>query len=143
MSCTEVYSPREIARAAGVDEERVRALLGDADGFVPYSDALRLARALMAAATGGAESSLTFVAPRPALFSLFGPAGQRARPTRVPLAVSGTLHAGFVALAVFVASLGLSPTAKTLPIPEERPPDMRLRRSLAAAAACSRRAAST
>jgi periplasmic protein TonB len=126
MSCTDVYSPREIARAAGVDEERVRAILGTADGFVPYSDALRLARDLRAAAAGGAEGSVTFVVARPALFSLFGPAGRRARPTSVPLAVSGTVHAGFVALAVFVTSLGLTPTARTLPVTEERPPDMRL-----------------
>ena len=63
---------------------------------------------------------------RPALFSLFGPAGRRARPTSVPLAVSGTLHAGFVVMAVFLAGLGLTPNAKTLPADEERPPDMRL-----------------
>ena len=46
MPRTDVYSPREIARAAGVPEERVRAVLGTADGFVPYADALRLAREL-------------------------------------------------------------------------------------------------
>ena len=121
-----LFAARDRPGRVGVDEERVRAILGAADGFVPYADALRLARDLRAAAAGGAESSVTFVAARPNLFSLFGPAGRRARPTSVPLAVSGTLHAGFVALAVFIASLGLSPTAKTLPVTEERPPDMRL-----------------
>ena len=125
MSCTEVYSPREIARAAGVDEDRVRAILGPADGFVPYPDALRLARDLRAAASDPGTSSFTVVA-RPALFSLFGPLGRRARPTSVPLAVSGTLHAGFVALAIFITGLSLTPTARALPVAEERPPDMRL-----------------
>jgi TonB family protein len=123
MSRTDVYSPREIARAAGVPEERVRTVLGSGDVFVPYADALRLARDLRTpiAASGVASSG-----PPPALFSLFGPAGRRSRPTSVPLAVSGTLHAGFVALAVFVTGLGLAPTAKSLPVEEERPVDMRL-----------------
>jgi TonB family protein len=124
MSYTEVYSPREIARAAGVDEERVRAILGAADGFVPYPDALRLARDLRVSGSRP-ETGSTPVA-RPALFSLFGPRARRARPTSIPLAVSGTLHAGFVALAVFMTTLGLTPTATTLPVSEERPPDIRL-----------------
>src|SRR5688500_1217070 len=115
MSRTEVYSPREIARAAGVAEDRVRLALGTGDGFVPYADALRLARDLRAPSAQRA-SPRSASGPPPALFSLFGPAGRRARPTSVPLAVSGTLHAGFVALAVFVTSLGLTPTAKTLPV---------------------------
>jgi TonB family protein len=123
MSRTDVYSPREIARAAGVPEERARAVLGWGDVFVPYDDALRLARDLRApiSATGAAP-----LGPRPTLFSLFGPAGKRSRPASVPLAVSGTLHAGFVALAVFVTGLGLTPTATTLPVEAERPVDMRL-----------------
>jgi TonB family protein len=121
MSRTDVYSPREIARAARVPEDRVRAVLGEGQVFVPYADALRLARDLRAIRPAGSTG------PRPALFSLFGPAGKRPRLTSVPLAVSGTLHAGFVAVAVFVASLGLTPTAKTLPVvEEERPVDMRL-----------------
>src|SRR5688572_5762588 len=127
MSRTDVYSPREIARAAGVAEDRVRAALGTGDGFVPYADALRLARDLRAPGTQRPAPPGASRGPQPALFSLFGPAGRRARPTSVPLAVSGTLHAGFVALAVFVTSLGLTPTAKTLPVvDEERPVDMRL-----------------
>ena len=127
MPRTDVYSLREIARAAGVPEERVRAVLGAADGFVPYADALRLARELRKPGTvRQAELAPTTVGPRPALFSLFGPAGRRPRATSVPLAVSGTLHAGFVVLAVVITSLGLTPTAKTLPVVEERPDDMRL-----------------
>jgi TonB family protein len=130
MSRTEVYSPREIARAAGVTEERVRAVLGTADGFVPYSDALRLARNLRAASDSPVEA--TQPAPggssdvRPALFTIFGPNGRKPRAQSVPLAVSGTLHLGIVVLVVLVTSLGLAPTAKTLAITEERPADMHL-----------------
>jgi TonB family protein len=127
MSRTDVYSSREIAKAAGVSEERVRALLGTEDGFVPHSEALRIGRELRMPAARQSAARVAPSGPGPTLFTLFGPAGRRARPTSVPLAVSGTLHAGFVALAVFVAGLGLAPTAKTLPVLiEERPADMRL-----------------
>src|SRR6188474_2436868 len=102
-SRTEVYSPQEIARAAGVAEERVREILGTADGFVPYADALRLARELRSGwvrpAVSRAEGlAVHDPATRPVLFSVFGPAARRARPQSVPLAVSGTIHAGIVAL---------------------------------------------
>jgi TonB family protein len=127
MSRTDVYSPREIARAAGVAEERVRASLGTGNGFVPYADALRLARELRASPAGHAAPGARSSGPRPPLFSLFGPTARRTRPASVQLAVSGTLHAGFLALAVFITGLGLTPTAKTLPVvEEERPVDMRL-----------------
>ena len=130
MSRTEVYSPREIARAAGVAEERVRAVLGFADGFVPYADALRLARDLRAGSVSPVTSSFPLSAgpgeARPGLFTIFGPAGRKPRAQSVPLAVSGTLHAGVVAIVALVTSLGLAPTAKTLPIADERPPDMHL-----------------
>ena len=123
MSHTEVYSPREIARAAGVPEERVRAALGSPHGlvgFVPYADALRLARDLRSDPIG--SPPLTSAG----LFSIFGPTGRKPRAQSVPLAVSGTLHAGVVALVVLVTSLGLAPTAKTFAITEERPADMHL-----------------
>jgi protein TonB len=129
---TEVYSPREIARAAGVAEERVRQILGTADGFVPYADALRLARELRAGwvkpAVSRPEDFAVHAGPamRPVLFSVFGPAARQARPQSVPLAVSGTIHAGIVALVLLVTSLGLAPTAKTLPVDVERPADMHL-----------------
>ncbi len=110
MSEPEVYSPREIARAAQVPEARVVAILGSAQGFVPHADAVRLGRELR---------------QRPGLFSVFGPAAREAQPKSVPLAVSGTLHASAVAVAVFIASLGLAPTAKTFAI-EEPAREMRL-----------------
>jgi TonB family protein len=107
----DVYSPREIARAAGLTEEHVLAALGGQDGFVTHADAVRLARELLAA--------------RRTPFALFR--GTAPRPAKgLPLAVSTTLHAGLVAGAMFVASFGLTPSARTLPTSNERPEDMRL-----------------
>jgi TonB family protein len=125
MSRTEVYSPREIACAAGVAEEQIVAILGSPDGFVPHDDAVRLARDVRRHAAERTESN-PFTAQRPALFSMFGPVVRTARPQGVPMAVSGTLHAGVVAVALFVTSLGLTPTAKTLPpvVPDD--PNTRL-----------------
>jgi TonB family protein len=126
MSRTDVYSPREIARAAGVPEEQVVAALGSRDGFVPHTDAVRLGRDLRgradlnAGASASASLSADFSRTRPALFSVFGVDARAPRAKGVPLAVSSTLHAGLVAGAVFVTSLGLAPTAATLH-PEERP----------------------
>ena len=130
MSGPEVYSPLEIARAANVPAERVVAVLGSIDGFVPHDDAVRLGRDLRRQARvtgvtptpGSADHASP---PRPALFSIFGPSAQRPQPKSVPLAVSGTIHAGVVAVAVLITSLGLTPTAKTLPV-EEPAPNARL-----------------
>src|SRR5688572_2638314 len=44
---TEVYSPREIALAAGVPVERVVAALGRADVVVGHAEAVRIGRALV------------------------------------------------------------------------------------------------
>ena len=46
---TEVYSTREIARAAGVPLERVVAAVGGADLLVGHDEAVRVGRALVAA----------------------------------------------------------------------------------------------
>lgn len=113
----EVYSPLEIARAAGVPVAHVAAVLGAADGFVPHADAVRLGRDLRRQARAvdrlphrGSETGRV----RPALFSMFAPSARRPQPKSVPLAVSGTIHAGAVALTVLITSLGLTPTAKAL-----------------------------
>jgi len=110
------YSPREIALAAGVPEADVLAALGDVRGFVGHADAVRLGRALALALRGGpdAAGSVTSVATRTpgSLFSIFSDSSRRI--SRVPLAVSGTLHAGIVAVAVFVATFNLAPRAAAL-----------------------------
>ena len=43
---TDVYSPDEIARAAGVPEDAVVAAVGGATALVPLGDAIRIARTL-------------------------------------------------------------------------------------------------
>ena len=48
ITTSDVYSPREIALAAGVPESQVRAALGPtlAGGYVSHAEAVRLGRAL-------------------------------------------------------------------------------------------------
>jgi periplasmic protein TonB len=101
----DVYSPREIADAAGVPLDRVIAALGRADVFIRHDDAVRLGRA---------------VARRGALFSNRS-VEKGARPFF--FAVSTTVHGVCVAAAIFVTGLGLTPRAATLRTdqPEETP----------------------
>jgi periplasmic protein TonB len=104
------YSAREIALAAGVREDEVRACLaaaGYGEDDTPHAAAVRVGRLLVERAR--TASSEPF---RASLFAIFGaqPTNRRAG---VPLAVSGTLHAGFLAGAVFIAALGTASTAAT------------------------------
>jgi protein TonB len=114
----DTYSSREIALAAGVPEADVLAALDQARGFVPHADAVRLGRALAQRATAGPRRS----APA-SLFSMFADAAPSRRPAGVPLAVSSTLHAGLIAVAVFIATFNLSPRAASLR-PDDRPADL-------------------
>jgi TonB family protein len=108
----DVYSPREIARAAGVSIGEVRAALGGRDGFVPHDDAVRLGREL--------------IGRRHTPFGIFQNDRHRPAAAGVPLAVSTTLHAGALAAVVFVATLSFGPTAAAVRADDERPADMRL-----------------
>jgi TonB family protein len=110
----EVYSPREIAQAAGVSEERVLAALGGVDRPVPHADAVRIGRALAVDTNDPKDMNTVAAAPAPALFSVFSSSSRRTPSKGVPLVLSSTLHAGIVAAAVFFATLGLTPTAATL-----------------------------
>jgi TonB family protein len=123
---TDVYSPREIALAAGVSEEQVLAALRDpggpvsVNGYVRHADAVRLGQVLVAR---GAVSTLAR-SPR-SLFSIFSEFGPTRRTTTVPLALSSTLHIALIAFAVF-ATFNLTPRAATFPA-DDRPVDpMRL-----------------
>ena len=109
----EVYSPREIAQAAGVSEEQVLAVLGGVDRPVPHADAVRIG-ALAVHMNDPKDTNIVAAASAPALFSVFSSRSRRTPSKGVPLAVSSTLHAGMVAAAVFFATLGLTPTAATL-----------------------------
>jgi periplasmic protein TonB len=114
----EVYSAEEIARAAGVPAGQVVAALGGANGLVSFEEAVRVGRWLARGARPPRGA-----APRP-LFSSVSPEGQH-RPSRgVPLVLSSTLHLTMLAVAVFVATLGLTPTAATLR-PDDRPEHVR------------------
>jgi protein TonB len=113
---TDVYSPREIAQAAGVPEGQVLDALDGVDALVPYADAVRIGREL------ATRAGVVGLGRTPALFSIFSSSVRPARSKGVPLALSSTLHAGLVAAAIFIATFGLTPTATTL----ERPEPIRL-----------------
>ena len=104
----EVYSPREIAQAAGVLKEQVIAALGGVDRPVPHEDAVRIGRAL------ARHRHVAAAGPKPVLFSIFSSSSRPAQSKGVPLALSTTIHAGIVAAAIFLATLSLTPTAATL-----------------------------
>jgi protein TonB len=126
---TEVYSPREIALAAGVSEEYVVAALArpdgppTVDGFIRHADAVRLGRALVGRSARQLPADVGARSAEP-LFALFANGPSTARPSTVPLALSSTLHLGLIAVAVFIATFNLSPRAAT--IADDRPDPMRL-----------------
>jgi protein TonB len=103
----DVYSSREIALAAGVDETAVRSALGArASAYVGHDEAVRLGRMLVAHARVQAP------AVPPPLFSTS--AGSRG--VRHPLAgfaVSGSVHAACAAV-FLLAGLTLAPAATAL-----------------------------
>ena len=112
---------REIAQAAGVPVEQVTAVLGrtERDGvFVTHGEAVRIGRALLACDDSRAVPSFDHVSTREpkALFSIVSMGQASHRSKGVPLAVSGTLHAGIIAAAVLITTFGLAPTATTLAV---------------------------
>ncbi|MET0215620.1 MAG: hypothetical protein ABW292_21595, partial [Vicinamibacterales bacterium] len=102
------YSPREIARAAGVAESEVLAALQTVprtpDGYVAHADAVHIGRAVSRQR-----------------FAMFAGRGPQRWTTAVPLAVSSTLHGGVFLVAVFVATLGLTPTRATATLDRSEP----------------------
>jgi protein TonB len=109
-----MYSPREIARAAGVPEARVRAVLGQNADFVSHRTAVAIGRRLVAEQRGGTSG----------IFSMFG--GGTGHRSRLPFAVSSTLHAGICAALVFVFTFGPEPIATTLTTVDPPAEPMRL-----------------
>jgi TonB family protein len=99
---SELYSPREIARAAGVPLARAAAALGSRHRLVPHAAAVEVARALRQSAVEESASRAE------ALFSVYDLASA-SRPGRsVPLAVSSTLHALGVSTALFLTTIGVA-----------------------------------
>src|SRR5712691_8298971 len=93
---TDVYSPREIALAAGVSEEQVISALARPDGpttvegFIRHADAVSLGRMLAANRTRthvSGDSSPKGVRP---LFALFADGPATSRTATVPIALSST-----------------------------------------------------
>jgi len=111
-----VYSPREIALASGATEAQVRAVLAAANGVVPmyigHADAVRVGRML----ARSARVPLAHVAPANTGSPLYA----------VRLALSGTVHAGLIAVIAFMTTMNLAPRAASLAPSEEHADPMRL-----------------
>jgi protein TonB len=127
---TEAYSPREIAQAAGVPLEQVAAALGCAphDGvFVTHAEAVRIGRALVGTDVGQGEQPFVQASPRDpkALFSIVEMGRTSQQSKGLPLAVSGTLHAGLIAAVVLITTFGLAPAATTL-VTDSRAEDLHM-----------------
>jgi len=120
---TDMFSVRELAQAAGVPVGRVRELVASGavrsiDGeFVTHSEAVRAGHALRAGAplTPAGDVSID---DRP----IFRPPAAAHRATGLPLAVSSTLHAAFVAGVVFVTTVGLTHTEAVSAIADKAEP---------------------
>ncbi len=118
----DLYSPREIALAAGVAEAHVLAALGgpaQAHRYVRHADAVRIGRALAGPRSAGPSVPGS-------LFSIFGANAELRRSAAVPFALSSTVHAGIVAFAVFLATFNLSPRAAVLKTDDHSADPMRL-----------------
>jgi len=121
----DLYSPGEIATAAGVSEAAVRAALGSAREFVGFEEAVRVGRQV---ALVGLATDTLGVAPTPIDSDApvadpeFNPHIPQSR--GVPLVVSTTLHVVLVAVLLF-ATFNLAPHAAVLRIDEAAEP-MRL-----------------
>src|SRR5262245_52622639 len=97
-----MYSPREIARATGVPEARVRAALPPGADFLSHRAAVALGRRLVAPHGAGTGN----------IFSIFDGVGDHR--SGLPFALSSTVHAGLFAAIVFVFTFGPAPVATTL-----------------------------
>jgi periplasmic protein TonB len=126
---SEVYSPREIALAAGVTEAQVLEIIeragraGAAGGanqpggasqpqYILHADAVRIGRALAKAGRTPFSTTLTTKTLRPLV--------------AMRLAFSSTVHAGIVAVAFFIATFDMAPRAAALKIDDQRSDPMRL-----------------
>jgi periplasmic protein TonB len=102
----EVFTVQEVARAAGVNVADVRALLASGEvpsvreRFVSFDGAVQLVRTLRAPSEGRVAERRLFAAP---------PAAERR--SGMPLAASGALHVGILAIMVLVTTLGLQSEA--------------------------------
>lgn len=98
---SDVYSFREVARAAGVTVAQIRAMSAAgrvsplASGLLSHHEAVRIVRALHAGE----------VSARAELFGVLPGSNPR---HGMPLLASGALHAGFFAVLILIAGIGVS-----------------------------------
>ena len=137
MPSAELYSPSEIARAAGVPVGEVLSALRargyDArTRFVPHADAVRIGRAVVQSTADddglmlrpGAATTPPAAGAGTPLFSVFS---RGATPLRSPraFAVSSTLHAAIIAAIIAVATINVGPEVVALRA-DEHPPTMQM-----------------
>ncbi len=117
VSDKDVYSPREIALAAGVSELQVLEALGKQAGDPPqyllHDDAVRIGRTLAKVGRTPFSAALPFSKGMKPLFA------ER-------LAWSGTIHGAFVATFLVIATSNLAPRAATIKTDDHPADPMRL-----------------
>src|SRR6476469_7376305 len=100
------FSPAEIALAAGVAEGEVTTLAGYGRDRIPHEEAVRIGRMLVERSRG-----VAWAPPARPLFGLFSGSNTAGTKTGVRLALSSTVHAGLIALAIFLATFDLNSRA--------------------------------
>lgn len=136
VALPEVFSAREVARAAGVPTRRVRHLLASGtlrsiDGaFMAEHDAVRAVRALAASrqSTGDGRQSvgtddrqLGTDDCRLSTVDLFAAGPGLRRRTGLPIAVSSLVHGAVVSVAMLVTAAGFTQTEGVVPVEEPKP----------------------
>ena len=119
LTSVDLYSPYEIARAAGVSVKEVDRLMPPAlHPYVSFEEAIRIGRAL----AYGART------PEPARTTMFHAVvtTESHRHPLAGLALSSSVHAGIVALVAFLASLNFAPQVTALRLDDRRNDLMRL-----------------
>src|SRR5579864_2788192 len=94
----EMYSPREVALAAGVPEALVRAALGGSGSYVSHDEAVRVGKRL-------ARQTAAPAPPGPPGPMFDAVAGRESRRHPLALAVSSVVHAALAAIVVLAASV--------------------------------------
>jgi TonB family protein len=132
----EVFSARDLARAAGVAESDVRALVeggeirtigallpGSVDArsrnYIPHAEAVRVVRALRRGDAIGAIEGRDFN-------RLLAPLPGRKRPTTVPMIVSTSLHGLVAAAVVVITSIGFTNADERTDVIENTKPPVRM-----------------
>src|SRR5262249_8396461 len=128
----DLYSPREIALAAGVSEAAVRDVLGAARDFVTFDEAVGIGR-LLAARSGAAAPHPVIADQQPGAADLASPGGDQRlvilegipQARSVPLLLSSTLHISVIAI-LMLATFNLAPRAAALRVDDKPAEPMRL-----------------